>query len=202
MREKEDLLMRDLLASSPTYINATNGVNGQMPTEITAQDVNNIERILLGNDARTLVHSIQSTDQFGTASVRDAFFALCSTDITADLQSVTGVTLKKDYPGVQGDLKPEEYCAISRFRFFVSSKGAKVLNASSPSGQTVYKVPMYGVESFGKIEQNNYSATLGMIPKWAMSNVAQNYGIYAKFAIARAIENQSWLSGLNVTQGN
>ena len=201
MREKEDLLMRDLLASSPTYINATNGINGQMPSEITAQDINNIERVLLGNDAKTLLESLQATTQISTTGTRDAFIALCSTDITSDLQAVSGVTLKNNYPGVQGDLKKEEYCAISRFRFFVSSKGAKVLNASSPGGQTVYKVPMYGVESFGKIEQNNYSATLGMIPKWAMSNVAQNYGIYAKFALARAIENQSWLSGLNVTQG-
>ena len=192
--------MRDLLASSPTYINATGGINGQMPTEITAQDVNNIERILLGNDARTMVHSLQATDQFGTASVRDAFIALASTDISADLQAVTGVTLKNDYPGNQENLKPEEYCSISRFRFFVSSRGAKAANQSSPDGYTIYKVPMYGVEAFGKVEQNNYSAVLGYIPAWVMSRVAQNYGIYAKFAIARAIQNQSWLSGLLVTQ--
>ncbi len=199
MREKEDLLMRDLLASSPTYIMATAGTNADQPTNITAQDVNNIERILLSNDARTLVMSVQATQQFATASVRDAFFALCSTDLVGDLQAVSNVTLKADYAGNQDAFRPEEYCSVSRFRIFVSSKGAKVANASS-LGATIYKVPMYGVESFGKVEQNSYSAVLGYIPPWVMSTVAQNAGIYAKFAIARAIQNQSWLSGLLVTQ--
>lgn len=191
--------MRDLLASSPTYINATGGANGDQPTNISANDVNNIERILLSNDARTMVMSVPATQQFGTSSVRDAFFALCSTDLVGDLQAVTNVTLKSNYAGNQDSFKPEEYCSVSRFRFFVSSKGAKVANASN-LGATVYKIPMYGVEAFGKIEQNQYSAVLGYIPAWVLSNVAQNAGIYAKFAIARAIQNQSWLSGLNVTQ--
>lgn len=199
MREKEDLLMRDLLASSPTYIPATGGGNNDQPTEITAQDVNNIERILLSNDARTLVQSVQATQQFSTNAVRDAFFALCNSDIVSDLQAVSNVTLKADYAGNQDSFKPEEYCSISRFRFFTSSKGAKSTNAST-LGATIYKIPMFGVEAFGKVEQNNYSAKLGYIPDWVMSRVAQNCGIYAKFAIARAIENQSWLSGLLVTQ--
>lgn len=198
MREKEDLLMRDLYASSVSYINATGGTNGDQPSEISRNDINNIERILLGNDARTMLEGIDAADKFGTAPTRDAFIALASTDISPDLQSVSGVLLKNAY-SQQAGLRPEEYCSVSRFRFFVSSKGAKVAG-SSLLGATVYTIPMYGLEAAAKIEQNSYSAVLGYRPPYVVSSVAQNSQMYAKFAIARAITNQNWISGLNVTQ--
>ena len=198
MREKEDLLMRDLYASSVSYINATGGTNGDQPSNISLADVNNIERILLGNDARTMLSSLDAGRNFGTAGVRDAFIALASTNITSDLQAVQGVLLKSAYPHQDG-IRPEEYCSISRFRFFVSSKGASIPGASI-QGATVYTIPMYGLESAAKIEQNNYSAILGYRPPYVVSSVAQNSQLYAKFAIARAITNQNWITGLNVTQ--
>jgi N4-gp56 family major capsid protein len=197
MREKEDLLMRDLYASSVSYINATGGINGDQPTEITRADINNIEKILLGNDARTMLEGIDADLKFGTAPTRDAFIALASTDITTDLQNVTGVLLKNAYPHQEG-LRPEEYCSVSRFRFFVSSKGAFIPNISL-LGNNIYTIPMYGLEAAAKIEQNNYSAVLGYRPPFVVSSVAQNSQLYAKFAIARAITNQNWVSGLNVT---
>lgn len=198
LREKEDLLMRDLYASSVSYINAVGGINGNQPSEISRNDVNNVERILLGNDARTMLETIDAEDKFGTAPTRDAFIALCSTDITPDLQNVNGVLLKNAYPDQSG-LRPEEYCSVSRFRFFVSSKGIKVPGAALVGGATVYRIPMYGVEAAAKVEQNNYTANVGYRPPWVVSSVAQNSQLYAKFAIARAITNQNWISGLNVT---
>lgn len=199
VREKEDLLMRDLYSSSVSYINAVGGISGDQPSNISRNDVNNIERILLGNDARSMLSGIDATNQYGTAGVRDAFIALASTDLTNDLQNVQGVLLKAFYPGMQENIRPEEYCQISRFRFFVSSKGAKIPGASL-KGASVYTIPMFGLEAVAKIEQNNYSAILGFRPDWVVSNVAQNSELYAKFAIARAITNQNWISGLNVTQ--
>lgn len=197
LREKEDLLMRDLFASSVSYINATGGLNGDQPSNISLNDVNNIENILLGNDARTMLTDLQATLRFGTAGVRDAFIALANTNLSADLQKVQGVLLKSAYPTQEG-IRPEEYCSISRFRFFVSSKGAKTPGISL-RGNTVYTIPMYGLEAAAKIEQNNYTAVLGYRPPWVVSSVAQNSQLYAKFAIARAITNQNWISGLNVT---
>lgn len=198
LREKEDLLMRDLFASSVSYINATGGAaSGDQPTNISLADVNNIERILLNNDARSMLTNIEAQDRFASAPVRDAFIALASTNLTADLQAVSGVILKAAY-ATQTGLRPEEYCSISRFRFFVSSKGAKTPGISL-LGNTVYTIPMYGLEAAAKIEQNNYTAVIGYRPPWVVSSVAQNSQLYAKFAIARAITNQNWISGLNVT---
>lgn len=189
--------MRDLFASSVSYINATGGVNADWPSNINLNAVNNVETILNNNDARTMLESIDAMDKFSTGPTRDAYIALCSTALTNDLQKVQGVLLKNAYPAQEG-LRPEEYCSISRFRFFTSSKAAKKPGASL-LGNTVYTIPMFGVEAAAKIEQNQYTAVIGSRPSWVVSNVAQNSGLYARFAIARAITNQNWISGLNVT---
>lgn len=197
LREKEDLLMRDLFASSVSYLNCTGGLNGDQPSNLSLNDINNIENILLGNDARTMLTSIEAQNRFGTAPTRDAFIALASTNLCADLQKVQGVIIKAAYPS-QEALRPEEYCSISRFRWFVSSKAAKTPGISL-KGNTVYTIPMYGLEAAAKVEQNNYTAIIGYRPPWVVSSVAQNSQLYAKFAIARAITNQNWISGLNAT---
>lgn len=197
MREKEDLLMRDLFASSVTYINCIGGLNSDSPTSLSRNDFNNIETILLNNDARTMLESIDAMDRFSTGPTRDSFVALAHTALTNDLQGVQGVLLKNAYPSQEG-LRPEEYCSISRFRVFVSSKAAKLPSASN-LGATVYTIPMYGLEAAAKIEQNQYTATIGSRPAWVVSSVAQNSGLYARFAIARAITNQNWVSGLRCT---
>ena len=197
LREKEDLLMRDLFSSSVSYINATGGLNGDQPSNISLNDVNNIENILLGNDARSMLTNLDAAMKYGTGGVRDAFIALANTNLSADLQKVQGVLLKNAYPTQEG-IRPEEYCSISRFRFFVSSKAAKTPGISQ-RGNTIYTIPMFGLEAAAKIEQNNYTAVIGYRPPWVVSSVAQNSQLYAKFAIARAITNQNWISGLNVT---
>lgn len=197
LREKEDLLLRDLWSSSVSYLNCTGGINGDQPSNISLNNVNNIERILLGNDARSMLTNIEAQDKFSSSNVRDAFIALAHTNLTSDLQQVQGVVMKSAYASQEG-LRPEEYCSISRFRFFVSSKAAKI-PAASTLGNTVYTIPMYGLEAAAKVEQNNYTAVIGYRPPWVVSAVAQNSQLYAKFAIARAITNQNWVSGLNAT---
>ena len=165
LREKEDLLMRDLFSSSVSYINATGGLNGDQPSNISLNDVNNIESILLGNDARSMLVSIDAQNKFATGPTRDAFIALAHTNLSQDLQKVQGVLLKNAYPSQEG-LRPEEYCAISRFRFFVSSRAAKIPNVSM-KGNTVYTIPMYGLEAAAKVEQIHgrcgLSSTMGCI---------------------------------------
>lgn len=150
MREKEDLLMRDLYSSSVTYLNATGGLNSDSPTSISRNDVNNIETVLLNNDARTMLESIEAQDRFSTGPTRDAFIALANTALTQDLQGVQGVLLKNAYPSQEG-LRPEEYCSISRFRFFVSSKAAKK-PGSSLLGRTVYTIPMFGQNNLAEVK--------------------------------------------------
>ena len=58
-RQTEDQLMRDMLASTASFINCVNGTDGDNPTEITRADVDTVVRTLRGNNAsrKSLGHS-------------------------------------------------------------------------------------------------------------------------------------------------
>ena len=59
LRQSEDVLTRDMLASSASFINCTGGVNPDVPTEITRSDVNTVVRALLNNNAYTIMDNIE-----------------------------------------------------------------------------------------------------------------------------------------------
>jgi len=63
LRQTEDQLTRDMLASTASFINSTGGVNGDNPTEITRSDVDTVVRTLLNNDAYTVLDNIEGEDK-------------------------------------------------------------------------------------------------------------------------------------------
>jgi N4-gp56 family major capsid protein len=67
LRQTEDQLTRDMLASTASSINCTGGVNGDRPTEITRSDVDTIVRTLLNNNAYQIMDNMEGEDRFGTA---------------------------------------------------------------------------------------------------------------------------------------
>ena len=67
MRETEDELIRNMLASTASVINATGGVNGDNPTELSRSDIDAVVLALLGNDAIMISDNIEGTLKFGTA---------------------------------------------------------------------------------------------------------------------------------------
>ena len=77
------------------------------PTNLTRSDIDDVVRALLGNNAYTVLDNIEGEDKFGTAPVRDAYFALCHTDLTKDMDSINGFIQKNQYPSpkMNGRLK-------------------------------------------------------------------------------------------------
>lgn len=96
-RQTEDELMRDRLASTASFINCTNGVNGDNPTEITRPDCDLVIRTLRGNNAYSFLTGVEGENKFGTAPVRDAYFGLGHTDMIGQLDNVTGFVQKWNY---------------------------------------------------------------------------------------------------------
>lgn len=96
-----------MLAGTAGFINAVGGVNGDIPTEITRSDVDTVVRALLGNNAYTIMDNIEGEDKFGTAPVRDAYFALTSTQLTGNLDNVAGFIHKNQYPAPMNALRSE-----------------------------------------------------------------------------------------------
>jgi len=134
-----------MLAGTAAFINCTGGVNGDVPTEITRSDVDDVVRALLGNNAYTILDNIEGEDKFGTAPVRDAYFALTHTDLSKDLDNVDGFIQKNQYPSPMNALR-SEWGAVGNLRFLISSIGSTSPNASS-LGNTVYNIFCVGMEA-------------------------------------------------------
>ena len=96
-----------MLAAGAAFINCVGGLNGDNPTEITQADVQTVVRTLLNNNAYTIMDNIEGENKFGTGPVRDAYFALCSTNMTGNLDQVAGFLHKNQYPAPMEALRSE-----------------------------------------------------------------------------------------------
>lgn len=197
LRQTEDTLTRDMLAGTAAFINATGGVNGDNPTEITRSDVDTVVRTLLNNNAYTIMDNIEGEDKFGTAPVRDAYFALCSTNLTGNLDNVAGFIQKNQYPAPMNALR-SEWGAIGNLRFLVSSIGSVTPNASN-LGANVYNIFCVGMEAYAIIEQDGYSASFIYRPPIYDGPLALNASVGYKFAQVPRITNDLWVINLRAT---
>ena len=197
LRQTEDQLTRDMLASTASFINCTGGVNGDVPTEITRSDVDTVVRALLNNNAYTIMDNIEGEDKFGTAPVRDAYFALSSTQLTGNLDNVSGFIQKNQYPAPMNALR-SEWGAIGNLRFLISSIGSVSPNASS-LGADVYNIFCVGMEAYACIQQDGYSASFIYRPPIYDGPLALNASVGYKFAEVPRITNDLWVLNLRAT---
>lgn len=197
LRLTEDELTRDMLASTASLINCTGGVNGDTPTEITRSDIDSVVKALLSNDAYTILDSIEGEDKFGTAPVRDAYFALSHTDLVGNLDSAAGWINKAQYPSPMKALR-SEWGSIGNLRFLVSSVGSKIPNSSN-LGNDVYNIFCVGMEAYAIIEQDQYSARFIYRPPIYDGPLALNASVGWKMAQAPRILNDLWVLRLRAT---
>ena len=197
LRMTEDQLTRDMLAASASIQNCTAGVNGDRPTEISRGDVETVVRTLLSNDAYTIMDNIEGEDKFGTAPVRDAYFAMCDTDITTDLTQVAGFVHKNQYPDQTKTLR-SEWGSIGNLRFLVSSAGSVTANSSNNDAD-VYNIFCVGMEAYAAIEQDGYSASFIYRPPIYDGPLALNCSVGYKFAEVPRITNDLWVINLKAT---
>lgn len=198
LRQTEDQLTRDMLAGTAGFINCVGGVNGDNPTEITRSDVDTVIRALLDNNAYTIMDNIEGEDKFGTAPVRDAYFALCSTKLTGNLDQVAGFIHKNQYPAPMNALR-SEWGAIANLRFLISSIGSFFANASA-NGNNVFNIFCVGMEAYACIEQDGYSASFIYRPPIYDGPLALNASVGYKFGEVPRILNDLWVINLRCTQ--
>lgn len=197
LRETEDELIRDMLASTASVLNCVGGVNGDNPTEISRNDIDNIYRVLIGSDAKTIMHNIEGQDKFGTAPVRNAFLALCHTDLTQDLNGVSGFINASQYPS-QAGLLQAEYGSAGNLRFLVTSIGSVSANASD-SGNDVYNISCVGQEAYGIVDQDGANSEFIYRDPMYDGPLAQNSTAGWKTAFGTRILNELWVLNLRAT---
>ena len=186
-----------MLAATAGFINCTAGANGDNPTELTRADVDEVTRTLLTSDAQSIMDNIEGEAKFGTAPVRQAFFALCSTQLTSSMDNVAGFIQKNQYPAPTNAL-PSEWGAIGNLRFLVSSIGS-FTTAASNLGANVYNVFCVGMEAYACVEQDGYSASFIYRPPIYDGPLALNASVGYKFAEVPRICNDLWVLNLRCT---
>jgi N4-gp56 family major capsid protein len=197
LRMTEDQLTRDMLASTAGFINCTGGSNGDLPTNLSLSDIDNVTQALLSNDAWMILDNVQGEDRFGTGPVRDSYLALGHTDLAKDLNNINGFISKWNYPNQNSTLR-SEWGTVNNVRFMLSSVGSKVPNASA-LGNTVYNTFIQGMESLACVEQDNFSARFLYRPPVFSDPLFQNVTIGYVFAEVPRILNDLWIYNLRST---
>jgi len=169
-----DTLGRDILAATASQVNASGGVNGLTPTEITRSDVDTVVETLLGNDAEFVAPMIKAGTGQGTMPVRAAFWGIIKSTIVMDLESCVGFTGVQGYSAQMG-VEEAEWGAVGNVRFLQSSNAKFV----TPN----YAIPIIGKDAYGTVNLGktknvvhgfdtagsplNRYATSGWIAPWA-----------------------------------
>ena len=198
MRETEDQLVRDMLASTASFINAVGGNNGDNPTEISDTDVSDVISTLVGNNAHMILNNIEGEDRFGTQPIRQSFIAMAHSDIISDLDNqLTGFVSKYNYPNQQPTLD-SEWGSFRNVRFLVSSVGSVTPN-SSALGANVYNIFVAARESYGIVYQDGASAQFIYRDPMYDGPLALNATVGWKMAQVPRLLNDLWLLNLRVT---
>jgi len=61
----EDQITRDMMAATATIYNCTGGGNGDLPTNLSLPDIDEVTSALLTNDAWMILDNIGGEDKFG-----------------------------------------------------------------------------------------------------------------------------------------
>lgn len=193
----EDQLTRDMLASTATLYNCTGGTNGDLPTNLTLPDIDEVTAALLTNDAWMILDNQGGEDKFGTGPVRDAYLALGHTRLSKDLNNINGFISKWNYPNDNRVLR-SEWGSVNNVRFMLSSVGSITPNASA-LGNDVYNVFVQGMEALACVEQDNYSARFLYRPPVFSDPLFQNVTIGYVFAEVPRILNDLWITNMRCT---
>ncbi len=140
-----DEVTRDVLASTISVLQCSNGVNGNTPTELTKADIDAAVKTLLGNDAEMISEVVVGRDAFGTAPVRPAFWAYIDTDLLDDLENVSNFSNSANYPNQQSVLD-SEWGATGNVRWLYTSIGS--VSSASPA---VYNNFIIGKEAYAVV---------------------------------------------------
>jgi N4-gp56 family major capsid protein len=140
-----DEVTRDVLASTASTVAASNGTNGNTPTELTKADIDAAVITLLGNDAEMISEVVVGRDAFATSPVRPAFWGYIDTALLDDLEAVSSFVNTSNYASQQTVLE-SEWGSTGNVRWLYTSVGS-VSTAATP----VYDNFIVGKEAYAVV---------------------------------------------------
>ena len=188
----QDQLIRDAMAATTSVVNCTGGVAASTPTELSLQDIQDVNTLLLRNKAMKFTSGIEGEDRFGTGPIAASYLALGHTDLLNSLTNISQFIASHQYSNVTPVL-PAEVGYCNYFRFCLSAEGLIEANASS-IGTDVYDMFMVAREAVGDVELSGYGVQLVYSdPSLVEPRFRTASSLAVKWSQAPTILNDAWL---------
>lgn len=197
MKQTYDELIRDLLLSTASQINCTQGGGADTPTPVSGADLNDLRTSMKRANAMKISAQISAENKIATAPVRSAYWCMGHVDIQTDLENIAGYIPAVNYPNGQPVLEYEEG-NYRDFRFMLTTLGAKEANASL-LGNDVYSIITTGDQAYGMVNMAN-AMTFRAWPAGGNSDPLElQYAAAWKAWWAPVLLNDAWLQLLRCT---
>lgn len=188
MKETDDELIRDVLAAGAAVIPCVYGDNGDNPTEISSQDVARAYQTLRSNDAFPCIMGRDGSPKVNSAQTREAYYALCHTDLITDLDSLGNFVEKVRYPNQEG-IRHSEHGTCNGFAFHVSSQGS-IATTLSTKGAKIYNILCVAKEAAARVSLEGNAKFLVTPP---IDPLRQNFTAAVKWVQVPKILNDNYL---------
>ena len=192
--ESSDTLMRNVLYSGASYLNAANGVNGDgTATECTYADLQTAVKLLRNNSAKMISGAMAGSPNTNTSPVSKAYVCFFHTDLRDDIRALDTFVPVHQYGAMRGAYT-NEFGSVDDVRFIETNNGYLTggyyslfivgMNSYSGvhlSGETL-NVYRKGFGSAGSADPTSMFATVAWDMMWG--------GI---------VQNDSWMTNLRVS---
>lgn len=197
-RETQDVLMRDTLESTASIVNSVNGNNGDLPTEMAADDVSDVVTLLQNNSAEYITNMIPGELKIGTSPIGDSYGCMLTTRMIPILNGMTGFTRKFAYANVYDTLQ-SEWGGVNNVRFFVSEQGS-VSPSASLLGADVANCFVAAKESYKVVWQAGGKMRFIYLPPGYNNDPCMlRHTAGCSFYQGQCITNDLWIQNLRST---
>ncbi len=198
MRETQDVLVRDALESSASVINCVGGVNGDLPTEMSVSDIDDVVTVLQNNSGEYVTNMIGGENRFGTSPIGDSYGCMLNTRMIPVLNNMQGFVRKFQYPNIDKTLSTE-WGGVNNVRFFVSEQGSITPNASL-LGNDVANCFVAAKESYKVVWQAGGKAKFIYLPPGYNNDPCMlRHTAGCSFYQGQCITNDLWIQNLRST---
>ncbi len=197
-RETQDVLQRDNLESTASIINSVAGNNGDLPTEMSPNDVSDVVTLLQNNSGEYITNMIPGSVKIGTSPIGDSYGCLSPTQMIPIYNSMSGFTRKFQYPNISETLSTE-WGGINNLRMFVSDQGSITPNASL-AGNDVANNFVCAKEAYKVVWQTGGKMKFVYLPPGYLNDPAMlRHSAACVFYQGQCITNDLWIMNLRST---
>ena len=198
LRETQDVLQRDNLEATASIVNCVGGTNGDVPTEMSISDVDDITALLQDNDGEYIMVKIPGENKIATSPVGDSYGCMLTTRMIPVMNNMTGFIRKFQYPNVNVTLD-SEWGAVNNVRFFVSSQGS-VTQSASLLGADVANCFVTAKEGYKVVWQAGGKARFIYLPPGYNNDPCMlRHTAGCSFYQGQCITNDLWVQNLRST---